>query len=420
MDVIQRISQLIGHISRHHGVQAAHATIPIATKALKRFLRKLILGWHHSGRYKEKLRSKLPMAPKFESLVGRQLEEFIAQCITEQDRLSDFVPRRIHISSRRLDRYFDPSLHETLDSSIRELLNERLWPKASEGLEEITLSKQISLPQNDTLYLICLNLVGGEIGEVRRIRATTNSLVIGWFWDNHHNHHEHMLLAKELDICIPAHHYGSEFLRFANIKTTSPMPLCCTQWSANTLQVILDKLPLENANKTPIIFGRFTFWDVGARRNDLVQAYGLGTIDPVIQLVLEHNEDYAYFHMSSIDRFCEWRKSLFSLCIPVRSDLPLRFFDAMATGNIPLVDTQVASSALADLAPSLIAGRDYILVDAANPSELLAARHNALLSNSLQQRSITGLQIQENHLIEHRFALVCKAFLLATSVLSRN
>ncbi len=357
--------------------------------------------------------------PSFEARVSADLRLALAGCMAEQERLVDFVPRRIHVSSRRLERYFDPQLFRTLEATMRTLLEPRLGREALSRIERITVGPEIGQARPDTLYVVCLHQMDGELEELERVRTTTNSILVGWCWDNHHNYMRNARLAAALDVCVPAHHHGRGFLQHANRSTTAPLPLCCAQWSVATLKSLLADHPLDDCGSTAIS-GRFTEWfnkdngwGVGTRRRDLVLTYGEGAISEHVQLVLEPNENYAYFTLSAQERLADWRRHRFSLCLPVRSDLSLRFFDAIAAGQLPIVDRELEGRVLDDLAPSLIAGRDYLLVDVASPPELVEARQTALDNWDTRQRKVSSQRVLKHHLLEHRLALMAEACLLA-------
>jgi len=350
--------------------------------------------------------------PRFAARVSADLKAMVRRCLDEQERLGSFRPRRIHLASRRLGRYFDPGLYATLEDTLRGLLEPACGSTALAEIERITVGEKLGPPRRDTLYLACLHLINGELEEIQRIRAETNSLVIGWFWDNHHSYISNCRLAKELDVCVPSHHHGSGFLADVNPRTTYPLPLCCAQWSMPTLERLLVATPLGDQRSTEIS-GRFTSysntksdWAVGTRRSELVRCYGKGLVSEHVKLQLEENEVYSYFTMSAEERFADWCQHLFSLCLPVRSDLSLRFFDAIAAGQLPIVDRELAGAVLDDLAPSLIAGRDFLLVDVSSPRELRAARQRALETHRLQDREAASLRVRGAHLLEHRVALM--------------
>lgn len=355
--------------------------------------------------------------PRFAVKVSADLKELLRVCLHEQARLGSFRPRRIHLSSRRLSRYFDPDLYQTLPDSLRRLLGVSGGNQDLDEIEWITVAEELGSPRHDTVYLVCLHLMDGELEEIRRIRATTNSLVIGWFWDNHHNYRDNAKVARELDICIPAHHQGSGFLAYANPRTTHPLPLCCAQWSFSMLEKLLGEKPFSE-ECSPAIAGRFTewftpdsVWDLGTRRRDLVRTYGKGLLSEHVQLQLEESPDYAYFSLNHEERFADWRQHRFSLCLPLRSDLSLRFFDAIVAGQLPIVDRELAGEVLDDLAPSLIAGRDFLLVDVASPQDLLAARQRSLDTLQFHDREASSERVRQGHLLEHRVALLAEACL---------
>lgn len=356
---------------------------------------------------------------RFDARVRADLQELVRRCLGEQERLGSFRPRRIHLASRRLDRYFDPDLASTLEGSLRGVLEAAGGAPALAEIERITVAEELGPPRHDTLYLVCLHQENGELEEIQGIRANTNSLVIGWFWDNHHNYSANSELATELDICVPAHHHGSGFLSHANPRTTHPLPLCCAQWSMPTLDRLLAEKSLPE-QRSATISGRFTDWfspylsiggGVGTRRRDLVRSYADGLLHEQVQLQLEPHQNYAYFSLSAEERFADWCQHHFSLCLPLRADLSLRFFDAIVAGQLPIVDRELAGVVLDDLAPSLIAGRDYLLVDVSSPDDLLAAREHALDPQRRDDREAASLRVRRGHLLEHRVALVAEACL---------
>jgi len=217
------------------------------------------------------LEASARILPRFDARVRADLSRMVRSCLQEQERLSSFQPHRIHLVSRRLGRYFDPDLFTTLESSLRGLLQASGLGPTLTDINRITVSEELGPPRHNTLYLVCLHLMKGELEEIRRLRANTNSLVIGWFWDNHHNYANNSAVALELDVCIPAHHHGSGFLAHANPRTTQPLPLSCAQWSIPTIDRLLAKNSLGEKS-SPAIFGRFTewfnpnsVWDAGTR-----------------------------------------------------------------------------------------------------------------------------------------------------------
>jgi glycosyltransferase involved in cell wall biosynthesis len=347
--------------------------------------------------------------PKFAQELRIQLAGFVSSFLEVNNRCDTFQLRRIHFASRRWSRYIDKDWYGTLGDVVMGAIS------CDRSIEKCFTTNEIGTPRNNTLYLICLHQLEGELLDVRRIRSETNSLVVGWFWDNHHNFTLNSVLAENVDICVPSHYQGMGFLKFANPSTTRPLPLCCAQWSSTTIDQILKNNPLSNDRST-LITGRFTEWfstdkqwDVGTRRRDIVRTYGNGNLSEYILLELESQEDYPYFSLSTADRFADWCKDRFSLCLPVRRDLSLRFFDAIVTGQIPIVDQELAGAALDDLSPSLTEGRDYILTDVSSPKEVLNARELALNNVLLHDREHASMRVRNNHLLVHRVCLLAKA-----------
>jgi hypothetical protein len=55
--------------------------------------------------------------------------------------------------------------------------------------------------------------------------------------------------------------------------------------------------------------------------------------------LMEPNDRDPYFKLSAEERFQDWAKFKVSIAVPVSDDLPLRVFDALIAGQIPIVPT---------------------------------------------------------------------------------
>lgn len=318
---------------------------------------------------------------------------------------------KIFILSSRLDRYFDRSIRVTAHAIISELL---VGCETSKPLPPIEVTDRLESAEDNSLYIVCIHLNRDDLDFCQVIRSCTNSLVIGWFWDSHHNYKFNAEIAQQLHICIPAHHHGAEMLRHSNTCTTYPMPLACSQWTSRRLSALIETE--QAVQRDYALKAAFSDWEAAPERSDIIEYYNAISEESDIRrfamlLVCTKDDQISYFQLSDEDKFRDWLSAIATLVLPVRGDLSMRFFDSLACGCIPIVDSDVAREALQDLAPGLREQNDYIVVDSRRPSELGSAISKAiLLSNSRKllplSKAKSSRRVLESHLVEHRLALI--------------
>lgn len=173
------------------------------------------------------------------------------------------------------------------------------------------------------------------------------TLFVAWDWDNHHWMELSTFLAAHSDIYAPAHHENLFLLSRFNWLTVGPVYCGTVQWSRKHLS---DHL-------TEII--------AAARSND-----PLGMHIPYspfrfrMQVISTLNKHYSSvgfsdrsFHVRTIeDRLREWCAHKSHWIAPVLNDVPIRIFDALVTGGIPIVP-----ESLRFLPPVRDIGKDHIV-----------------------------------------------------------
>ena len=125
---------------------------------------------------------------------------------------------RFGFYSARLNRIF----HENVEQELQEKNSVKL-------IKHLTECNQIDV------LIYCVHLVNDNewLREAKKINR--NLLVIGWFWDNHHNMFENQKVIEHLDAVIPAHSLHSNYLKSTNSLFLSHVPLCTTQFSLSNL-----------------------------------------------------------------------------------------------------------------------------------------------------------------------------------------
>lgn len=151
---------------------------------------------------------------------------------------------------------------------------------------------------------------------------------IAWDWDNHHWLDLSSFLAAHSDIYAPAHHENLYLLSRYNWLTAGPVYCSSVQWSRSFLTSHLAEILDAKRSDAPlgmhIPYAQFSFR---------------------IQMISTLNKYYPSIGFSSHsfhvrtpeDRLNEWYSHKTHWIAPVLNDVPIRIFDALVTGGIPIV-----------------------------------------------------------------------------------
>jgi hypothetical protein len=112
-------------------------------------------------------------------------------------------------------------------------------------------------------------------------------------------------------------------------------PLATAQWSRPLASKLLahDDVAL----RSDALSGGYVLWPIG-NRNEILRALKAEIPGNALRLMEPDDRD-PYFKLSAEERFQDWAKFKVSIAVPVSDDLPLRVFDALIAGQIPIVPT---------------------------------------------------------------------------------
>jgi hypothetical protein len=154
------------------------------------------------------------------------------------------------------------------------------------------------------------------------------TVFVAWDWDNHHWLELSTFLATHADVYAPAHHENLYLLGRYNSLTAGPVYCATVQWSREFLTERIGEIIRDGRSAAPlgmhIPYGPFTFRS------------------RVISTLNQHYSSIGFsdrnFHgRTAEDRFKEWCAHKSHWIVPVLNDVPIRIFDALATGGIPIV-----------------------------------------------------------------------------------
>lgn len=211
-----------------------------------------------------------------------------------------------------------------------------------------------------------------------------NTIFIAWDWDNHHWLDLSIFLATHSDIYAPAHNENLYLLTRYNWITTGPVYCSSVQWSREFLTEKISSFVTKNRSNNPlgmhIQYGRFQF------RNQIIAT--LNKKYSTIGFSSHH-----YHGVSKEERLDQWSTHKLHWIAPVLNDVPIRIFDALITGGIPIVP-----SSLRYLNPINEIPNNYVVFytpeDILNPEPLI-------------EKSINSFDVGGNDAVigRHRYAL---------------
>lgn len=254
-----------------------------------------------------------------------------------QAHFSEQPPRRLLLGPRIVD--LDPRLPGW---TVERLPQGFFGSRNAEELESrcARLEDAVVIVNNNDL----VGTAGGELPPYCDIFARCErTAFIGWDWDNHHWLDRSSVLAAHCDIYAPAHEENLYLLTRLNACTVGPVYSATVQWSreflANQLPLIVQQSRSEAPLGMHIPYGQFGY------RNRVVSTIGrhfpsVGFSDP------------SFHGRSAADRLHEWAGHKLHWIVPVLNDVPIRIFDALVTGGIPLLPQSLRHLApVRELAP---------------------------------------------------------------------
>lgn len=212
------------------------------------------------------------------------------------------------------DHIFHAVRHKPKNSQI-EFFNMQTAPESFEN-SIVILSNNNVMVNNNLDKFITLYL------------KSPSSIFAIWDFDNHHWFALSGMLAAVSDLYVPTHADNLEPLSRYNNIMAGPVTSGVIQWPKEFLEENLDIITKTERSNDPlgthIEYPQF-----------LLRMKNLKTLHrtlPSVKLV-----DGSYHSRSMIDRFTEWCSHKSHWIVPVLNDAPIRIFDALITGGIPIV-----------------------------------------------------------------------------------
>ncbi|AGX88153.1 hypothetical protein [Candidatus Symbiobacter mobilis] len=189
----------------------------------------------------------------------------------------------------------------------------------------------------------------------------THTCFVGWDWDNHHWLDLSTFLATHTDVYVPAHHENLYLLTRFNPLVAGPVYAPCVQWTRTFLADHVGHMVSVERSNAPL--GKHAQYALYDYRRRVVLT--LSQIYPSIGF------SNGYWAQTPLERLYEWCGHKTHWIVPVLNDIPIRLFDALITGGIPIVpDSLRFLPPIRDIPREMIVF--YSTHDIINPAPLVA------------------------------------------------
>jgi hypothetical protein len=217
----------------------------------------------------------------------------------------------------------------------------------SRGTRAVPFSlRDLAAVRPNAVYIINNNDVINLRSYVELYLSSPQTIFIVWDWDNHHQLRQSMPLAAFSDLYVPAHldFYG----QLSQISDTVVPPVWAAthQWSR---EFLVDHSELiRNVARSELPLGRHGPYPQFPRRLEALTR--LNTFFPEVGPSVK-----GYHQSGELERLKQWCSHAAHWILPVRNDVPIRLFDALITGGVPIVPRTLEQH------PALAAFADHIV-----------------------------------------------------------
>ncbi len=193
------------------------------------------------------------------------------------------------------------------------------------------------IPQQNH-YDVCILACHHRSEEVLLFKMRNDNfakLYFTWMWDNHHHHIYNMRTAILGDVVFPSHWHAHRYLNHPMMLCGPHIPLCSRQWSAHQIvRNYPNGLPVIRADG---IFGGYGRYKWLRGRNEFIEQVMKECPNNALSLVDVDD----YYQLPIAERLAAWINHKVHLVVPVARDLSARVFEALMTGQIPLVPDDI-------------------------------------------------------------------------------
>ena len=216
------------------------------------------------------------------------------------------------------------------------MLNETLPDKEFQIIyrSEDDILRSGFMPSTD-LFITNNNFVYKDLDKLKGLLSDRSEIISAcWLFDNHHQIDFSLKIAAVFDFIFPAHATGHTYL-YSGKAIVGPVVPCATiQWSSRKASEFYDGL--RTTSRSNDLYGRFnSYLGRTAFRDRFLNKMSNELTNNVLKVTKADQQDW--FGKGDKGRFADFVKYKSSLCYPIFNDVPIRIFDALLAGQIPIV-----------------------------------------------------------------------------------
>ncbi|MEX0807655.1 MAG: hypothetical protein WD044_02905 [Dongiaceae bacterium] len=256
---------------------------------------------------------------------------------------------------QRLDPFFAAPLRRVIEAA-RSVVARPAWDiliiaRRSEGLDDAELAIRHAPPVRsmrlvrdmaeldalDRRFDVCLlcNRVTDDELLLQHVRERNLAdFVAVWTWDNHHSRRRNLQISALGDLVLPGHLFCAGYLKSPQTVLGAHVPLGTNQWSRARAASLFEQF--HKAPRDDALHGGFIGWRIVPERATLVRAC-MDALDGHALRLLGSDARRGYFALDPADRWRDWSQHKVGLVLPFDRDLSTRFFDALLTGQVPIL-----------------------------------------------------------------------------------
>jgi len=191
----------------------------------------------------------------------------------------------------------------------------------------------VSQNQDTGSIVVLTNNVVANVGVdavFAHLVRSPRDLIVIQDYDNHHWFQMSVTCLLLADIYIPSHFRLPPLFPQLLHHAFKVIPTGSIQWSRKFL--IANQSLILSENRPIRILGRHSFYPQFSYRNRVISTFNVKFDD--VGFIDSHR---MFHNLSPMDRLLAWTQSSLHLIVPVADDIPIRFFDALITGGMPIV-----------------------------------------------------------------------------------
>jgi hypothetical protein len=193
--------------------------------------------------------------------------------------------------------------------------------------EDFLINPPKNIP-NNSIFLLLNNDIGKFLPQyIEYYNSFPNAFFIIWDWDSQHWLNMSMNLAIYSDFYIPCSSENLSILSQFTPNILGPIFACSFQWKKKFLVDNLN-LMLDERSNEPL--GKHNLYEKYPRRNRVIF-----TLNKKFSNVCFSNNEF--LKMTNLDNLIEWSTYKSHWIVPVLSGVPIRVYNALITGGIPIL-----------------------------------------------------------------------------------